>query len=53
MAIIYDLGENEYKNWIIGENDFQHEYLVKFETIFNIGKVFSWGLIITLVTGFF
>lgn len=53
MAIIYDLGENEYKNWIIGENDFQLEYLGKFETIFNLGKVFSWGLIITLVTWIF
>jgi len=42
--------KNEYKNWTIGENDFQPEYLGKFETIFNLGKVFSCGLIITLVT---
>jgi len=45
--------KNEYKNWTIGENDFQPEYLGKFETIFNLGKVFSCGLIITLVTWIF
>ncbi len=26
MAIIYDLGENEYKNWIIGENFLGFDY---------------------------
>jgi len=31
--------KNEYKNWTIRENDFQPEYLGKFETIFNLGLV--------------
>ncbi|HBY57019.1 MAG TPA: family 65 glycosyl hydrolase [Candidatus Atribacteria bacterium] len=38
MVIKYDLGKNKYQNWIVGETDFQPEYLGKFETIFTLGN---------------
>jgi len=38
MVIKYNIGKNEYRNWIVGETDFQPEYLGKFETIFTLGN---------------
>ena len=38
MVIKYNMGKNKYKNWIVGETDFQPEYLGKFETIFTLGN---------------
>jgi trehalose/maltose hydrolase-like predicted phosphorylase len=38
MVIKYNIGRNEYRNWIVGETDFQPEYPGKFETIFNLGN---------------
>ena len=38
MVIKYNIGKNEYRNWIVGETDFQPEYLGKFETIFSLGN---------------
>ena len=38
MAIKYDIGKNEYRNWIVGETDFQPEHLGKYETIFTLGN---------------
>lgn len=38
MVIKYNMGKNEYKNWVVGETDFQPEHLGKFETIFTLGN---------------
>ncbi|GAH63884.1 unnamed protein product, partial [marine sediment metagenome] len=38
MVIKYNIGKNEYRNWIVGETDFQPEYLGKFETIFTLSN---------------
>jgi len=38
MVIKYNMGKNEYRNWIVGETDFQPEYLGKYETIFTLSN---------------
>jgi len=38
MVIKYNIGKNEYRNWILGETDFQLEYLGKYETIFTLSN---------------
>ena len=38
MVIKYNIGKNEYRNWIAGETDFQPEYLGKYETIFTLSN---------------
>jgi len=38
MVIKYNMGKNEYRNWIVGEIDFQPECLGKFETIFTLSN---------------
>lgn len=38
MAIAYNLGKGEYKNWIISETEFNENNLPKFETIFSLGN---------------
>jgi len=40
MAIVYDYGTGNYKNWVVAENSFNPEYLGKFETIFSLGNGF-------------
>ena len=32
MVIKYNMGKNEYRNWIVGETDFQPAHLGKYET---------------------
>jgi len=38
MVIKYNIGKNEYQNWIVGETDFQPAYLGKYETIFTLSN---------------
>ncbi|GAH26386.1 unnamed protein product [marine sediment metagenome] len=38
MVIKYNIGKNEYRNWIVGETDFQPAYLGKYETIFTLSN---------------
>ncbi len=38
MVIKYNMGKNEYRNWIVGESDFQPEYSGKYETIFTLSN---------------
>ena len=38
MVIKYNMGKNEYRNWIVGESDFQPEYLGIYETIFTLSN---------------
>jgi len=38
MVIKYNIGKNEYRNWIVGEADFQPAYLGKYETIFTLSN---------------
>lgn len=38
MVIKYNMGKNEYRNWILEETDFQPEYLGKYETIFTLSN---------------
>ncbi|GAH98536.1 unnamed protein product, partial [marine sediment metagenome] len=38
MVIKYNIGRNEYRNWIVGETDFQPAYLGKYETIFTLSN---------------
>jgi len=40
MAIVYNYGTGNYKNWVVTENSFNPEYLGKFETIFSLGNGF-------------
>ena len=38
MVIKYNMGRNEYRNWMVGETDFQPAYLGKYETIFTLSN---------------
>ena len=38
MVIKYNIGKNEYRNWIVEETDFQTAYLGKYETIFTLSN---------------